>query len=179
MQLKQLIPQKFCLACDVCCRFTDQHTIWAPVFTKKEIRGLRGQKLLSPNAFSNNKPDWRACRISLEPYRDFFICPCYKPKNHKCQIYTKRPLDCRLYPFVLLLRQGNYFLGQDRRCPYLLQCRTQELNEYRSYLKEELSSRQMLTFLSNNRELFVSYPEEDVETLFLLPLDQCASIDCG
>ena len=52
MQLKQLIPEEFCLRCDVCCRFPQAHTKWAPLFTESEIKDLINEDILSSLLFT-------------------------------------------------------------------------------------------------------------------------------
>lgn len=48
-------------------------------------------------------------------------CPFFNPVTHECLIYLDRPLDCQLYPFVLLLSptQKRVFLGLDTQCPFV------------------------------------------------------------
>ena len=52
MKLKQFIPQEFCLACTVCCRFAENPSIWAPRFSQEEMRGAVIGNMVPPQLFS-------------------------------------------------------------------------------------------------------------------------------
>ena len=50
---------------------------------------------------------------------DAFRCPFFDPKTHVCAVYENRPLDCRLYPYALMLDPSSsaVWLGIDSKCP--------------------------------------------------------------
>ena len=37
IQLEQIVPSKVCFSCDVCCRFLDQDSFLAPIFSQVEM----------------------------------------------------------------------------------------------------------------------------------------------
>lgn len=62
------------------------------------------------------------------PYRDIFVlkkkenggCTFLDNKTKRCKIYNQRPLECRLYPFLLALKKDKVGIKLDRRfCPRL------------------------------------------------------------
>lgn len=91
MELKQFVPAEYCAKCDVCCRFLDEETPLAPV-------GLK-----------------------LAPYNDRFICQNFDPAKNNCEDYSNRPLDCQIYPFVVMYDKDykNVLLAVDPKCPYI------------------------------------------------------------
>ena len=54
---------------------------------------------------------------------------CFFYQNGKCQIYDKRPLDCRLYPFDIIEKENKYYL-----ILYKLKCNSQ--NDYINDLED-------------------------------------------
>jgi len=111
---KQIVPSSLCLTCDVCCRFPEAESVLRPFFTGAEIAAI------GPAARSRFDDVRRGSKIHLSPHDGGCICPYFDPATQHCKIYDVRPLDCRLYPFVLLRNeQGVAMLGIDTQCPYI------------------------------------------------------------
>ena len=112
------MPSQTCLTCDVCCRFLDSNSHLAPIFTDKEYEEslvfglLENHFVLTSDGFSH--------QIQLKPHQDMFICPAFNPETQHCTIYQKRPLDCQIYPFMLMwsVDRQSVLLVVDRLCPY-------------------------------------------------------------
>ncbi|MDD5356450.1 MAG: YkgJ family cysteine cluster protein [Candidatus Omnitrophica bacterium] len=175
MQLKQLVPESFCLSCDVCCRFSEGYTVWSPLFTEAEIKHLVNKDILPPSIFTSPRPEadgnkvkheHRTRRINLVAYKDYFICPCFRPEDKKCRIYEDRPFECRLYPFLLVNRGGKFYMAQDTKCPYLRSAQQEEIDSYVNYLQEALQADEARMFLKNSPQLFADYPAADLKLLF-------------
>ena len=168
MQLKQFVPQEFCLRCDVCCRFPQPDTVWAPLFTGSEIRRLVENGTLPPVVFTNHHKDNRsgAQRIKLLDNTDNFICSCFNPCDHKCKIYDYRPFECQLYPFLLTRKDNKLYLSKDKGCPYCNSGSEDIIRDQIDYLKKEFQKEDMCSFLKQNQELFVEYPSSNIEILF-------------
>ena len=114
-----LLTSHDCLACDVCCRFGEAESSLAPFFSNAEV----GQALtagLEQCAFlpGNYGPGQS---VVLKPHESFLRCPAFRPRSNDCAIYADRPLDCRLYPFMLMFDKGGRHvrLGLDSLCPVL------------------------------------------------------------
>lgn len=56
------------------------------------------------------------------PSGEGYLCPAFDPETSECRIYKVRPLDCQIYPFVLMWDQEHQsvLLGWDIKCPFLL-----------------------------------------------------------
>jgi len=141
--LKQIIPSKICLSCDVCCRFPDEDAGLAPVFLPHEI-----------------KPG----RVKLKPCGDIYICPFFKTKNKKCSIYSKRPLDCRLYPFAIMFdeKRERIILGIDKKCPVSVNPAYEDsIKNYFHYLVDLLEQKDFASLIAKN-PAFIGNFQEDV-----------------
>lgn len=116
--IPQIIPEGRCLTCDVCCRFPEADSPMRPYFTATEI-GVAIARGVPAEQF----PDRAGGRVTLvpHPFGEGFVCPAFDVATNRCAIYDDRPLDCRLYPFVVMRSPegGPPLLGWDRLCPYL------------------------------------------------------------
>ena len=172
MQLKQLVPQEFCLRCDVCCRFPQADSVWVPLFTKTEVRHLVENDILPPIVFTTH-PDQEKItplKINLITHEDYYICPCLEPQEHKCKIYEQRPFECRIYPFLLVKNKDKLYLAKDNKCPYFKSGPSDRINTFIEDFKKELQKKEMIYFLRANVDLFTEYPTEDLELLFSISL---------
>lgn len=171
MQLKQFIPQEFCLKCDVCCRFYQDHCVWAPLFTESEISCLVKKSILSSLIFTTSATaNTGGQRINLLKHQDYFVCPCFNPSDSKCKIYIYRPFECQLYPFLLTREGTQFYLAQDKKCPYLNITGEHKIKAYAGYLKNEFKKKDTISFLRQNQELFAEYPTADLKLLFPIEL---------
>lgn len=92
-----------CLTCKVCCRFPERYSPLIPFFLDKE------------------KGSYYGCRIDVVESIDGYICPYFLPDKNICSIYSKRPLDCKLYPFMVTYDDTykKVILVLDNNCPYV------------------------------------------------------------
>lgn len=154
-KIRQLIPKDFCLKCSGCCRFSQQDSIWSPCLLNSEIKKLC-QKNFPPSLFSTDK------RLRLEPSQkgNSFLCPLLNTRNNKCKIYSFRPLECQLYPFLINRNGNSIFLAVDLKCPFAKENLSQEkFREYTRFLTDALNSPQGLDTLRNNLHLIQIYNE--------------------
>lgn len=175
MELKQFIPQEDCLRCEVCCRFGEQHTVWAPKFTQDEVATAVEINKIPPLLFSQ-PTDTRtehhpAQCINLLPCGHGFRCSCFTPHKNKCLIYAQRPFECQLYPFLLFEKDGQFFLAQDMKCPSMTSSDANALRAYKQYLQAAFKKQEYVFFLSQHRDLFSKYDSHDLEIVFSIHLD--------
>ena len=143
LDVRQIIPEGFCLECDGCCRFTSDNPPWPP----HAIRPV-------PNKKDNN-----------------FLCPDLNISDNKCKIYKTRPFECRLYPFLINRDKvsGKIFLSLDLNCPFAQeQPKSKEFEKYTEYLTTFLKSAGFIKALKDNAEFIQSYP--GVLNIIELPL---------
>jgi len=113
------LTSKDCLACDVCCRFPEPTSLLAPFFSHEEIEHALAAGL-DRDAFP---PGRYGCghAVMLTRAGTYARCPAFDATENRCTIYDVRPLDCRLYPFMLMYdRDGaGVWLALDAHCPAL------------------------------------------------------------
>ena len=182
----QLVPSQVCLSCEVCCRFPERDSSFRPFFTKAEI-----QQAIALGIDASHFSDSHGSQVEPVPHPsgEGYLCPAFDPETSRCRIYEVRPLDCQIYPLVLMWnkeRQGVY-LGWDAKCPFLMdQCSSAEtnmstsMNATRSYVlpetlygftqtvAERVESSNMIKILFANPQLVMEF-QEDVVVLQKLP----------
>ena len=168
-EIKQLIPEDFCLSCHGCCRYAARDTAWTPVFLFDEIVELTEKNIVPSCLFTHpNNHKKRAAGIDLIEEGEGFVCPCLDSSENKCKIYSFRPLDCRLYPFLLARKEDVFYLALDENCPFIQNAENSAMiKQYIQELKTFLTSPEFLKTAKKNPEIFQQYPPE---IQFLTPL---------
>lgn len=117
-QITQLIPSELCLECPVCCRFPEQEAGMSPFFFPKERVRAEG---LCDRTIQGAFRQEGASKAALTPCGHGFACSFFNPADHTCGIYESRPLDCSIYPVVVMRGRDEkgVFVGADTKCPAL------------------------------------------------------------
>ncbi|MCX5657385.1 MAG: YkgJ family cysteine cluster protein, partial [Candidatus Omnitrophica bacterium] len=162
--MNNLIPEKLCLSCDVCCRYTENSNQWTPFILKEELPRFESFSVLPPFVES--------CGLNIEPVKDKnnYICPFFIPLKNRCRIYSKRPLDCRLYPFVINYNRtySRIILSCDRQCPFAADKKnTKKIEKYARSLKDALDTEEMVEAIYLNRGLIMPYNDSFLRMLEL------------
>jgi len=148
--LKQIIPAKLCLSCDVCCRFLDKNAALRPLFLPHEIT-------------SKLKPHLdKSCRIKLKPFQNIHAC-CFFNANNKCVIYSKRPFDCQLFPFAVMFdeKREKIVLGIDKKCPFATDPKNGNIiKNYFHYLVDLLEDKKTASLIAENPSFIGSFQED-------------------
>lgn len=153
---KQFVPSRVCLSCDGCCRFKEQDSRWRPYITPGEQKAAAkpapAEKIFRAGVVS---PDGR---ITATPCASGFICHFFNAADNTCGIYHARPFECRLYPFLPGLKDGQRRLYGHLNCPHVQQhWGSTAYREYTEYLKEFLRRKDVGEFLKQNPGLFSDY----------------------
>lgn len=136
LKLKQFVPSDFCLKCFGCCRFRENPSIWGPA----------------------------GC--TLAGNTDEFLCSNLIVEDNCCKIYNQRPLDCQLYPF-LLIRKGDILqIGLHKACVFIEEKKAEraDIQKYARYLKVKLNTSRFVSLIQENAEVAADYAE-NVEIL--------------
>jgi len=153
--IRQIIPRDYCLSCQGCCRFSQQDSVWLPCLLNEEIENLL-KKDFPPSIISPGK------KIRSQPHleEDNFVCSFFQPQDNKCKIYTFRPFECQLYPFLINKKEEEIFLAADLRCPFVQKnLENSEFKLYFRYLTDFFNSQGGTALLKNNPQLIQTYPE--------------------
>lgn len=146
INVQQIIPEGFCLSCQGCCRFADAKTPWAVHLSREEQQELGIQDAVLPSA--------------ADPVTGQYVCSYFAAGQARCTIYYKRPLECRLYPFVVNRQGGSVFLALDLNCPYAkAQYETQAMRDFISRLAAICNSSLFVQALKENPWLIQQYPD--------------------
>lgn len=162
--IKQFVPEEVCLKCQGCCRFKDVDSVWSPCLLEEEVLDLMDKNI--PPAFINMQ---RKIRPIPNPKGDSFICAFFEAKLNTCKIYSFRPFECQLYPFLINLRDKKVVLTVDLNCPYVKEkINTIDFKEYTEYLSAHLNTPAQLEILKDNPQIIQAY--EDVMDVVELQL---------
>lgn len=160
--IKQFTPQETCLKCDGCCRFAKRRSIWQPAFLDPEVK-MVFKDFAQEEMFSS------ANKANLLSYKDSFICAFFDSAENKCKIYKIRPLECRLYPFLINKTKETIYLAVDLKCPFAKDKSEDKIfKDYVDYLNNFLSLPVVSFALRQNLRLFADYGQEDVKNLSTL-----------
>ncbi len=160
----QIVPQKICLSCQGCCRYKEAESFWRPKIALAELKGNEYKidliGALGKDAYINTVKEKGQNR-----------CSFLNLKTNKCGVYTGRPFECRLYPFLLTSKNGRVAVSVHLSCPYVQESRhSPEFEKHVGVLKAYLSGAERANFLRDNPALAGDYSEykDEIEELFTL-----------
>ena len=162
-QLPQLIPSEICLECPVCCRFPEKQAGLSPFFFPEE----RNQVELSQSKGSfREAAQGVASKAELVKCGHGFACSFFNPEDHTCRTYEARPLDCSMYPAVIMESQDHrkVFLGADTKCPALSRPSVAaKLQDYLNLIQRYLESTTLSSLIRQYPQFISEFQEEVVE----------------
>jgi Fe-S-cluster containining protein len=143
-RLKQFITGEYCLQCQGCCRFAKQESVWSP-------------KLLSDEK-AKIAPFSKKVQLLPNPRQGNFACQFLNQQNNKCSIYTIRPFECQLYPFLINRQGKKVCLAVDLKCPFIKKnAHLEEYKRYVEYLIGYFKQLDVLAELRKNPEVIQPY----------------------
>ena len=146
----QIVPESRCFECRICCRFPDTEKVQIPYWSGMEAEWA-GESWFQKSPESPSLAP-RLVRCGEEGYR----CPAFDAGLSRCTIHAVKPLDCRLYPFVVAQHPGasGTVLAMDTKCPYIQEhSGDPELADYASRLTNYLSTSVASDYLKLNPQL--------------------------
>ncbi len=162
-QLPQLIPSEICLECPVCCRFPDKQAALSPFFFPEEKAQAEN---LQPKGSFREASRGLASKAELVACGHGFACSFFNPEDHTCQVYEARPLDCSMYPAVVMhsREHDKVLLGADTKCPALGRPSVAvRLGNYLDSIQRYLGSTTLSSLIRKYPQLISEFQEEVVE----------------
>lgn len=165
----QLVPQKICLSCQGCCRFREAESVWRPKLTQVELAAVSSaadRKTLTQALGTDGY-------LPTVKEKGQNRCTFFHLDSNQCGIYSCRPFECRLYPFLLSKKSGSIVVSVHLSCPYIQESRySPEFEKYVGVLKSYLSQDEKRQFLKNSSAFLGDYSEHavEIEELFALEL---------
>jgi Fe-S-cluster containining protein len=157
---KQLIGSFYCLKCRGCCRFAEAVSVWTPTVSAEEEKILSSSGAIICKSKLATVPGAEAAE---------YACSLLNQEDNKCRLYTDRPLECRLYPFVINAVSSKVFLCVDLNCPFAREhFRDVQFVQYVEYLSGYFNSKPALELLRSQRQLIQSYPADMPELFEIL-----------
>jgi Fe-S-cluster containining protein len=164
--LPQAVPSSACFRCDICCRFPDPDSVLRPYFTGKEI-AYAVEHGLEARAF----PDHHGSQVALvpNPNGEGFLCPAFEAESGRCRLYEQRPLDCQLYPLVLMWTAGHdeVVLGWDTTCPFTKEHIPESIRRHAESILRLLEEQATVERIADHPRLIGRFQEE---AMVLAPL---------
>jgi len=149
LNLKQFVDQETCLACKGCCRFNQEKSVWRPKLMKVEA-----------DYVSKEFVD-EDCRVKSVILGNQYICTFLDEKTSMCRKYVERPLECALYPFVLVKKTNEVMVAAHLACPLVQEKRTSD--EFEKYCDVLKSFFKNIEDKIEIKTLAQSYPNADQE----------------
>ena len=136
------VPRELCASCRMCCRFTDpDRAPWAS-------RADRAPDF--PEIFSAPRP-LPLLPLPVAPSDPpLWSCSALGSDGLACDLWGGHPADCRIYPLLVVFREGAFRIVLDPDCPF--------------------SSREGLSFFRHHAERFLA------EEWSLLTSDQIRAV---
>lgn len=154
--LKQFVPSSTCLKCEGCCRFLLSDSPWRPKTGQQEM---------------DHDID-ELGYVKTTPQGQHHQCVFFNKKDGSCGIYSNRPFECALYPFVVSGSKEGVKVYMHLACPYLQDKETsKELENYIAYLKDFFNQSSSKEFLKNNSRLLHDYSPFENELRFLFTIE--------
>ena len=164
LSLKQFVPSEVCLKCDGCCRYKDANSIWRPKL------GAEDQKSLAALITAGDVQDSRGYITTIQKCGEHF-CRFLNGNDNSCGIYTKRPFECSLYPFIISQDRGVIKVYVHLSCPFVQDHLSRaEYDAYVLYLKEFFRRTEIRDFILSNKAMFHDYSAYAPELLHLFDL---------
>ena len=158
--LKQITNSKECLACKIpCCIFLKKYKEYAPYLSDDEKEKLSKNKMINEKMLSGAEGEWR---MKLNEKGGKLFCCCVDSETKKCNIYSQRPLDCQMYPLLLMKSEGGnkVLIAADDSCPIVKKKTKEELKRHAEYMRKFFKGKKY--YLYKNKKMVCPFEKESM-----------------
>ena len=164
INLKQFVPSEVCLKCDGCCRYKEVDSAWRPKL------GQDDQKDLAVLITAGDALDTEGYIKTIQSCGQHF-CRFLNGADNTCGIYTKRPFECSVYPFIISKTPDAVKVYVHLSCPYVQDHLPRpDYETYVAYLKDFFRREDIRGFLIRNKGMFHDYTSYAAELLHLFDI---------
>ena len=161
--LKQFVPSDVCLKCDGCCRYKEADSAWRPKLGASDRRDLAAW------INAGDVLDVKGYIKTIQECGQHF-CRFLNTQDNTCGVYSQRPFECSLYPFVLS-KEGPIKVYVHLSCPYVQDHLSRaDYEGHVSYLKEFFHQQDSKDFLLRNKDMLHDYSSYAPELLYLFDI---------
>lgn len=124
-----------CIRCQGCCKFLEEDIYFAPLFTRDEIKKIKGKN--QQNHFKKYKDVFQVKLVPSKKEKGMFVCPFLNEDEHLCKIYSLRPLDCKLWPVIFMKDKDKIVLACFKKHMCTLTNKMKD-NEFEDFVSKKL-----------------------------------------
>ena len=161
--MENLSCKENCQLCKECCKFEADESYFAPLFTKEEIKNIEKQNGKT-DFFKNYKNSDNVFQIKLvKADNNKYVCPFLDGDSHLCKVYSMRPFDCRIWPFIFMKdKKGRSVLAcfDKEICSNLKNMKQEEFDKLKENFISWLYASDSLSIVLKNKELIWDYEED-------------------
>ncbi len=161
--MKTVTSSESCSRCRGCCRF-EKDDKYATVFARPELDRVR-EKLGSIPKVKEFRGSGNVFQVQLVRSQNGengdYVCPFLEEGRHSCSIYEIRPLDCRIWPFMITRSRDGKRVDlvclEKRDCPSYEKISPQEFELHKRKMLGTIRSAEMIGFMRKFPELIWDY----------------------
>ncbi|OGJ46605.1 hypothetical protein A2229_05145 [Candidatus Peregrinibacteria bacterium RIFOXYA2_FULL_33_7] len=159
--------KRTCQACKTCCKFEKEDIYFAPIFSKNEI-DLLISKGVKKELFKTHKNSKNVLQIKLIKSKEnskIYNCPFLKVKQGLCKIYENRPLDCKIWPLMVMKDKDspkNFLVYFDYSCKITEQMTKEENEEFLKKLVQWFDESNFIETFKKNPDLIWNFETQAI-----------------
>ena len=155
----QIISEEICFLCKGCCCFNDIKSVWRPHVIDSE------KFIESDNVDSDHY-------VKAVSEGDCIKCVFLNLEDHKCKVYSSRPIECIIYPFLMIREKDDVKVSVHLSCPHIQEVLNgDKLSIFTDKVKDYFAKEKVKEFIKDNSSLISDYSNHSNEIMSLFSLE--------